>query len=281
MVRFGETADENTARRGNEGDVWIKGFKEGSTRVRFLQVTGKWVTYREHYSEGPGFFPCSEDTATCPGCTDPSEKVQKRSRKYAMNCLGESGRVDVHKVGSRVYKTMKAREQRLADTGGILDRDYTIIRSGAGLDTIYDIEPGDRYELDDPGSLELHEIGPLLEALYVEACEAYGIDIEDQGDDPSPEPVSQEEPAAKPELAKATSAKKVVTPEKPMTEPEIKEATADPIEAIHKGLVSVTDADTGDLRKFLEIKGIEFPPRTPRGRLEKLVTDWVNENPPF
>ena len=266
MVRFGETADENASRRGNDGDVWIKGFKDGSTRVRFLQPTGSWVTYREHYSEGPGFFPCSEDTSTCPGCTDSSEKVQKRSRKYAMSCLGESGRVDVHKVGSRLYKTFKAREQRLET---IMDRDYTIIRSGSGLETIYDVEPGDKYTLDE--EVELHDIGAVLEGLYTAACEAYGIDVEDA-------PSQDDSEAWQADVIASSEAK---TEQKPMTEPEIKAATQDPVEALHKGAITVTEADTGDLRKFLEVKGVEFPARSARGRLETLVADWINANPPF
>ncbi len=271
-MRFGTTAEEFSNSYSGD-DVWIKGFKEGSTRVRFLQPTGSFVTYREHYSEGPGYFPCSEDTVTCPGCNDSSEKVQKRNRRYAVNCLGESGRVDVHKMGSRLYKTLKAREQRLET---IMDRDYTIVRSGKALDTQYDLDPGDKYPLDDADSLELHDIGAILEQKYREALEAYGLEVpEDDEDSPLVEEVLED--AARREAVNAG----LVKGEKPMTEPEIKEAATDPITALHKGALTVKDADLDDLKKFAEVKGIDLPARAPRGRIESLISTWIDANPPF
>jgi hypothetical protein len=270
MVRFGTTADEHAESYSGD-DIWIKGFKEGSTRVRFLQPTGSWVTYREHYSEGPGFFPCSEDTSTCPGCTDSSEKVQKRNRRYAMNCLGESGRIDVHKVGSRLYKTLKAREQRLET---IMDRDYTIVRSGKGLDTVYDVDPGDKYALDDADTLELHDIGKILGEKYNEALEAYGLEPEfDEGDDPVAEKVVEKAATAKPKPDEQPD--KEPEPAPPADEP------GDQLKHLHSGFIKVKDADTDLLREFLKEKDIEFPARAPRARLETIVSNWIDANPPF
>lgn len=277
MVRFGETAEQFSARVTEmDGDVWIKGFKEGGTRVRFLQPTGTWITYREHYSEGPGYFPCSEDTQTCPGCTDSSERVQKRSRRYAMNCLGESGRVDVHKVGSRLYKTLKSREQRLET---ILDRDYTITRIGKGLDTDYDLDPGDKYALDNPEELVLHDIGEILAAKYREACEAYGIEVE--GDEGEPDADPDIEAAARVAMAKESKPSKAKPKSEPVEEPAQADSQDDVLKHLHSGFIKVEDADTDDLKAFAKDKGIDLPPRAPRGRIEKLVSTWINDNPPF
>lgn len=271
MVRFGETAEENAARRASfDGEIWIKGFKEGQTRLRFLQPTGTWVTYREHYAEGPGYFPCSEDTATCPGCNDSSERTRNRARRYAFNALNENGHVSVFKLGSRVYKTLKAREQRLET---IQDRDYTIIRDGKTKDdTTYDIEPGDKYAID-MNDVEFIDIAQVLLDKHNEAREAYGLPpLDEEGNVVGDQ--------GEPEVAEAAMSPAAVT-EKARETAEAQTPALDPVQALHSGVLLVQDADTSDLKKFLEVKGIEAPPRAPRGRLETIVRNWIDNNPPF
>lgn len=270
MPKFGQTAAEYESNRSeNDGEVWLKGFKEGETRVRFLQPTHVWPTAREHYSEGPGYFPCSEES-DCPGCTDPSKRVQNRSRKYFVNTLDERGRVSVHKMGSRLYKTVKSREQR---TGTILDRDYTIIRTGKTMDdTVYELEAGERYEID--GEVELHDIPALLEAKYNEACEAYGI---------TPPPPSRD-----PEVGV-----REVDPDEALTQQVLANTRkAEAERAVEASLGDTSgpamgtskDPDqwgTDDLRQYLTENKVEFPPKAPRSKLVGLVASHQDANPGF
>lgn len=190
MTNFsiGRSATDQDTRGGN-GEVWIKGFKAGQTRFRIVQPvtttptqTG-WHFYYEHYKGGVGYFGCTEDH-NCRGCSDPDPKVKDRNKRYAFNAIDESGRLSVFKVGPSVYKVMKSREQRL-DT--VMDRDYTIVKSGAGLDTMYEVEAGDRYPVDIPA--ELHDIGKLLvDKIVNEVIPAYdGVEASgDEGNDEGP-----------------------------------------------------------------------------------------------
>lgn len=187
-MRIGETAEEYLDRRGDDDEVWIKGFKDGMTTIRIPPEpkTTKWTTYREHYDEGMGYFPCSE-AKDCVGCTDANPKVRDRSRRYAINALDSEGRVQVYKIGSRLYRTLQGREQRL---GTLSDRDYIIIRTGQKLETNYDVDPGEKYEIDWPEADELHDIMEVLGAKYLSTAALYGGDVENQSE-PEPEPEKQ------------------------------------------------------------------------------------------
>ena len=88
----------------------------------------------------------------------------------------------MYKIGAKLYRLLQGREQRLnaiaAEAGVpkpyLTDRDYMIIRMGQKLDTVYDAEPGDKYEIPMPDPAELHDIPAILTAKYEEVAEAYG-----------------------------------------------------------------------------------------------------------
>jgi hypothetical protein len=174
-MQFGQRAEDYVPPVFDENDVWIKRFLPGQTRIRFLQPTKDWTTYREHFDPGHKItFPCAKEAGsdTCLGCDSDSERTRNRSRFYAFNALDEKGRLQVYKLGVKLYKTFQAREQRM-DT--ILDRDYTIIRTGSSKDdTVYDIDPGERYPLD--GEIpELNDIPAILGKDYNDALQKFGV----------------------------------------------------------------------------------------------------------
>lgn len=284
MPRFGETADKYDKRRGDENDVWIKGFREGETRVRLLEPTSSWITYREHYaSEIKKFVPCSED-ADCPSCQSVHEKTRNRSRKYATNTLDGDGRHGVHKINSRLYRLLKGREERL---GTLADRDYTVVRSGQGLDTIYDLEPGEKYiiEID----FDMHEIGPLLEAAFDDSVRAYNGDDAEE-DEAEDKPVAkkaapaqrvraaedaEEEPAritpaakkTTPAPAKKAPAKKAAAKAEPEPEAEEEEAVEEEVGTPDADSVDFNEMSTKEIKTWLDEQGLTYKSSDPRSRL--------------
>lgn len=123
---------------------YLRSFKEGSTQVRFLEEPDDWTAYREHFNKERRAFPCTGDRNTCPGCTSDDEEISRSSRKYATHVKVIKGDyVAPYKIPVSLAKRMFARAER--NDGTITDRDYLIVRTGKGLDTDYDVDPGDKY----------------------------------------------------------------------------------------------------------------------------------------
>lgn len=145
-----------------DGD-FLRNFKEGETVVRFLDEIDDWTFYREHYTPTNKMFPCTQDPE-CPGCNHPSDKVSKSSRKYATSILlVKQGIVLPFKVSVTLSDRMENRSKRAGGT--ITDRDYVIIRTGQGLDTDYDVDSGDKYELDS-SKHERYNIEEILKETF-------------------------------------------------------------------------------------------------------------------
>ena len=146
---------------------YLRNFKAGETKVRFLEETEDWIVFREHYL-GKQSFPCTGERDTCPGCTHPDEDVQRAGRKYACNVY----LVDVEKtlpfrIPVSLAKSMDMRSEK--NGGTITNRDYVVMRSGKGLDTEYDVDSDERYSLDIAGLLkDGMKIEELLEESYNE-----------------------------------------------------------------------------------------------------------------
>lgn len=167
-------------RRGDAPEIesdgrYLRNFKKGEVKVRFLEETQDWITFREHYLEGKS-FPCTQDKDNCPGCTHPDEDVQRASRKYATNLY----LVDVEKtlpfrIPVSLAKSMDTRSDK--NGGTILNRDYVVMRSGKGLDTEYDVDSDERYALDTKSLLKDGlDINELLEESY---NEVWGAKVEE------------------------------------------------------------------------------------------------------
>lgn len=125
---------------------------DGSVTVRFLTEPTEWVSFLEHYDSVRKFYPCTDN---CPGC----DEGDRPSSRYLANALNiEEDRV----VPLVLPKTLAAAAVRKYDRyGTITDRNYEIIRSGSGLDTVYEIDP----ELPTKIRLDKYDLIDLMDTL--------------------------------------------------------------------------------------------------------------------
>jgi len=61
---------------------------------------------------------------------------------------------------------LQTRSER--NDGTIMNRDYVVIKTGEGLDTEYDVENGDKYEIS--GSHSLYDIEDMLEQAFIDGA---------------------------------------------------------------------------------------------------------------
>lgn len=162
-----------TSKRGDvsdadSGGMYLRSFKTGATTVRFLQEMKDWDRYREHYTLDGKMFPCIKDMGNCPGCNSENDKVSKSSRKYATNVyLPQVGVVLPFKIPISLAKRLETRAER--NGGTLLNRDYVIFRKGSGLDTDYDVEGDEKYEVDiDEKLKEATDVNECLDASFRE-----------------------------------------------------------------------------------------------------------------
>lgn len=165
-VQFGQRRADAPAEADNDG-LYLRNFKNGEVKVRFLEETEDWIVFREHYLDGKS-FPCTQDKDTCPGCTHDDEDVQRASRKYATNLyLVDVEKVLPFRIPVGLANSMDTRSEK--NGGTILNRDYVIMRSGKGLETKYDVDSDERYELNTAKLLkEGLDIQELLQKSYDE-----------------------------------------------------------------------------------------------------------------
>lgn len=142
-MKFGTKKKDAVEQSGN----YLRGFKKGETKVRFLDEQDDWEAFREHYTVDRKGFPCTEDKTTCPGCTHPNETVSKTSRKYATQVLlVKQNQVLPFKIPITLSDRLAVRAER--NGGTLVNRDYVILRSGDGFDTEYDVDQEDKYPVD-------------------------------------------------------------------------------------------------------------------------------------
>ena len=147
-MQFGKKAGviSSTSTTSATGE-WPKSLRDGETRVRFLLEIADWIEYWEHFDDSAKFFPCTGDKNTCPGCTSDSEKTRKASKRYLAPVLDpRTGKVYALKIPLDLANRLSLRNDR--NNGTITSRDYTLIRSGKGLDTEYDVEQEERVAID-------------------------------------------------------------------------------------------------------------------------------------
>ncbi len=147
-MQFGTKKADATTQVVDGGEVlkYLRNFREGDNEVRFIDEVDDWISFSEHYSADGKSFPCTLDKQSCPGCTSEIEKVQRASRKYATNVkLVGNGMVLPFRIPMSLAKKLFNRAER---NGTITNRDYIVMREGKGLDTEYDLEQGDRGEVD-------------------------------------------------------------------------------------------------------------------------------------
>src|SRR6478752_5758087 len=190
---FGQKASEadDTAYTGN----YLRNWKKGANKVRFLEEADDWTEFREHYTLEGKSFPCTRDKSSCPGCTHENERVQKASRKFGTNVfLPGSNVVLPFRMPVKVKESMDTRTQ--TNGGTILNRDYIIYRQGEGMDTSYDVDTDDKYEVDVPELLkQALNIEGILQEAFEQNSPGGAVGEASQApkatnDDPPSEPVS-------------------------------------------------------------------------------------------
>jgi len=304
VVTFGqkfsrEDAVNTGGDEGGSGKISIWGFRDGSTTIRFLEEIDDWTPYWEHYDQGKKkYFPCP-GRDVCPVCTDP-ENESRASKRYLVNALVKSsdnknvkaGYVNLYKIpGSLIEKVLRRSDKYET----LLDRDYEIIRAGSGLNTEYDLETGDRGEVDIETYLEKgfdHE-----EALQA-AWKAYGADAAEEPKakheivvDETPAPrrrakTAQEvEDEAKPTVKERVSAKsgksdleKAAAGEDPPSEPQSQSASADAEEeeeVLSEETVRAMDVPT--LRRLYDQVGLTYEEDWNAAQLADNLIDKLGE----
>lgn len=234
-MKFGVKAKEDTG-GSNSGRRFIKGFKDGTTIVQFLEEMGDWTAYYEHYDPSLGerglMFPCTGNRTTCPGCTSSQERVAKASKRYLTNAL-VGKYVDLVKVPVSLIDRLAARADR--DGGTILAREYEIMKSGKGTDTDYDVERGERTSIDvEDYRDKMQDHQQALADAYIEA---FGALPEEESEAEAPQvkparraPVRrapvEDKPEPKPEPKAAPTAAEVY-PDDPPSEPQQDAAAAE------------------------------------------------------
>lgn len=186
-MKFGDTAsDYKEDQDANADEVWVRYFKDAETKFRFMPFEARnrkgqmvqgcdaYPTEREHFHPKIGSFPCVKDKgATCHGCEDSNERVRNRSRKYYFPAIDSEGLVRIFKMGPKLFQRFQAREAR---AGTLIDRDFFVLKTGSGLNTEYEIEPGEKYEIDfesDYGDQEVPDIPHILEGRYEAMVDFY------------------------------------------------------------------------------------------------------------
>jgi len=184
-MQFGTPAKDVVESSGN----YLRSFGAGDTKVRFYEDIPEWIAYWEHFL-GKKSFPCTGDRNSCPGCVHEDEKVRKASRRYAANVLlVDRGVVLPFKLPSTVKKRCEARAAR--NDGSITTRDYTVIKTGQNLDTEYDVEQEEKYEVDwDKYEESLSDLQDILRESFEEvwgegSAEEYFAKASRAGDKPA------------------------------------------------------------------------------------------------
>lgn len=141
-----EVGDVAKARvRNKQGDNFILTVKADSElAVRFLDEPSKWTEFWQHYIDtaDPRAFPCND--GDCVGC----DSGDRPTKKWAARVIDVTeGKVRIFVMGKTVWEKLTGR-RAFNKFHTILDRNYTIIRTGAGKnDTEYDIEAEPRSRI--------------------------------------------------------------------------------------------------------------------------------------
>lgn len=299
MVQFGsqftkEEAEGTTT--GTGSGRYIKYFKNSQTTLRFLEEMAKtegvpspWTMYWEHYSTAKQrSYPCLGKNNGCPGC----EAGDRSSKRYLVNALS-GGYVDVWKIPASIIDDLVRKSDR--DGGTIRARDFTIYKTGTGMQTEYGVENEDKEKIDldaYAGQMQDHQ-----EALTEAFTEAWGMSPadflaqeRDEGSQDRPEPKEEERPRrASSTGALRESVKQESNQQKDLDDldnhieelraarkPAIKKAEPEPEEEVLTE-ESVRAMNTDDLIELYIRCGVTPPETTDQEKLADYLIDALSE----
>lgn len=182
-MKFGKKAGTITPTQNATGD-WPKSLRSGETRVRILTEIPEWQEYWEHYDETVKYFPCTEDKKTCPGCTSTEERTRRASKRYLAPVLDpRTGRVYGLKIPLDLANRLSLRNDR--NNGTITNRDYTLIRTGSGLETDYDVEQEEKVPIDLTVYADTVDLEQMLSSQFAAAWPNFDPDNPPNGKAPT------------------------------------------------------------------------------------------------
>jgi hypothetical protein len=238
--------------------VYLRGFAKGETKVRFLQEQDDWIEFWEHRTATGKGYPCTGDKTTCPGCTSEIDKQRKASRRYGTYLLlVEKDKVLPFKIPGSLADRIAARAEK--NNGTILNRDYSVMKTGEGLETEYDVDQEDKYEVDTAKRLSEAEL-TVQQCLQESWKEAWG--------DTPAIPAQREAPAAE----------HVPGDENPPTEPKGEQAAPASEESVELTEAKVRAMDRPELRELCDKAGVEWSSTDTAGELaDKLIAKFGTE----
>lgn len=160
-LTFGvKKADEPEYIPGEDGEFkpYLMYFKEGTTRLRFLEEPDKWTMVWMHFNAAKKRdYPCTGERDTCPGCNSEDEREAKASKRYLVNARFYDEGQEEYKY-TNVYKIpvsiIDDLDRSMVKRGTLMDRDYEIIRYKRDGQTKYSIDQCDKSPFDFDASKE-------------------------------------------------------------------------------------------------------------------------------
>jgi hypothetical protein len=189
QIRGGKVTSINSLRssvkKGSGGGSYLSRIPaDASLTVRFLTEPTEWIAYFEYYdAEQKKFFPSIEGVQT----------QERPAARYLANALDVvESRVIPLVMPKSVAASLLKKYDKYAT---LLDRDYELSRSGAGLETEYDVtpEPPTKMNLD---RYDLLDLMGLLES-QLEDVPVNSDDDDEEEDKPVKKSVAKAAPKAK------------------------------------------------------------------------------------
>lgn len=196
MVQFGTqfSKEEAEGQGGTTSGRFIKYFSKPQTTLRFLEemektpgVPSPWTMYWEHYNTAKQrSYPCLGRDNHCPGCLG----GDRSSKRYLVNALS-NGYVDLWKIPASIIDDLVRKSDR--DGGTIRARDYTIYKTGTGMQTEYGVENEDKEKIDldaYAGQMQDHQVAltqAFVEAWGVSPADYVAQQSGEDNQDPDPE----------------------------------------------------------------------------------------------
>lgn len=146
-------------KKGGGGGQFIKKIpKDDILTVRFLTNPEEWFGYYEVYDPALGYSKPQVEGAQV-------EANQNVSFRFLTNALDV---VNDRVIPLQLPKDLASRLfAKYEKTDDLTDRDYDLSRSGEGLGTVYDYDPGDRSKIN-ISKYELLDLGEVLEAAVAD-----------------------------------------------------------------------------------------------------------------
>ena len=175
-IRGGKVTSINALRssvkKGGGGASYLTRIpSDASITVRFLTEPTEWIAYFEYYdAEQKRFFPSIEGVQT----------QEKPSARYLANALDVAeSRVIPLVMPKSVAASLLKKYDKYAT---LLDRDYELSRSGAGLDTEYDVTPEPPTKM----NLERYDLLDLMGLLEAQLEDVPVNDNDEDDEDEAP-----------------------------------------------------------------------------------------------